>query len=198
MEGMVKKRGIMVKSFSMKDFDIPGLRLIKGFESHDDRGKNVKFFSYPELIKDNIDFQPLEILTIWSKKNVVRGLHFQKRYGQSKLISCISGSLFVVAVDLNLSSKTFGKWCSVVLSEPTQSFYVPKECAVGTMALEDTTYICNCGDNAFMSEYDCGLRWDDKDIGIIWPNIMCQKPIVSERDGKLPLLREYMQEVDNL
>lgn len=195
MEGMGKEEGIMIKAFSVDNLDITGVRLIKGFEAYDQRGRSVKNFSYPELAKNGIDFRPLEILTICSKKNVVRGLHFQKKYGQSKLISCISGSIFVAVVDIKPDSATFGKWCSVVLSNPSQSLYIPKEYAVGTMALEDAIFTCACGDNIFMPEYDGGIRWDDNDIGIVWPNKICQKSILSERDEKLPLFKEYMQEV---
>lgn len=195
MEGMGKEEGIMIKAFSVDNLDITGVRLIKGFEAYDQRGRSVKNFSYPELTKNGIDFRPLEILTICSKKNVVRGLHFQKKHGQSKLISCILGNIFVVVVDIKPDSITLGKWCSVVLSDSSQSLYIPKEYAVGTMALEDALFTCVCGDNVYMPEYDCGICWNDKDVGIIWPDTKGQEAVVSERDKNLPSYREYMREV---
>lgn len=184
---------VMAKIFLFESFDIPDVRLINGFESNDDRGGNAKSFSYSELIKNGIDFIPLEILTINSKKNVVRGLHFQREKGQTKLISCISGRLFVVIVDLRMNNATFGKWCSVILNKPSQSIYIPAGCAVGTMAFVDSVFLCACGENIFIPEYDAGIRWDDPDINILWPQCEEITYILSDRDANLKTLKEMKE-----
>lgn len=186
--------GVMAKSFVFDNFNIEGVRLIDGFETQDDRGINSKIFSYAELSKNGINFRPLEILTITSKKNVVRGLHFQREKGQSKIISCINGRVFVAVVDLRMNSVTFGEWCSTTLTRSSQSIYIPIGCAVGTMALVDSVFLCACGENIFIPEYDAGIRWNDKDIAIVWPDNESKEYIVSEKDKNLPTLREYRQE----
>lgn len=171
-------------------FDV---KLISGSETNDYRGSNTKNFSYSKLLQDNIDFWPLEILTIYSKKNVVRGLHFQREKGQTKIITCISGSLFVAVVDLRVDSKTFGKWHSVILSGAQQSIYIPIGCAVGTMALVDSTFMCFCGENEFIPEYSAGIRWDDSDINIMWPYYEGINYILSDRDKNLMTLKEMKE-----
>lgn len=186
--------GVMTKSFLFDSFNIQGVQLIEGFETQDERGGSAKNFSYVELGKNGIDFRPLEILTINSKKNVVRGLHFQREKGQSKLISCISGELFVAVVDLRMDSVTLGEWCSVILTKSSQSIYIPIGCAVGTMALNDSIFVCACGENIFIPEYDAGIRWDDKQIAIVWPDNKGQEYVVSEKDRSLPMFREHSQE----
>lgn len=185
--------GVMAKTFLFDSFDIPEVQLIDGFESNDDRGGSTKSFSYSELIKNGIDFMPLEILTIYSKKNVVRGLHFQREKGQTKLISCISGKLFVAVVDLRVNNMTFGKWCSVIINKPSQSIYIPAGCAVGTMALADSAFICACGENVYIPKYDAGIRWDDPDINILWPQCEGIAHILSDRDTNLMTLKEMKE-----
>lgn len=184
---------VMAKFLVFESFDIPNVQLIDGFESNDDRGGNAKCFSYYELLKNDIDFMPLEILTIKSKKNVVRGLHFQKEKGQTKLISCISGRLFVVVVDLRMNNATFGKWCSVILTKPSQSIYIPAGCAVGTMALVDSVFSCACGENIYIPEYDAGIRWNDPDINILWPQCEGITYIISDKDANLMTLKEMKE-----
>ena len=97
----------------------------------------------------------------------------------------------MVAVDLNQGSETFRQWCSAVLTRPSQAFYVPKECAVGTLALTDSLFICACGDNVFIPEYDTGIRWNDKEINIKWPIGVNRELLISEKDAKLPLFCDY-------
>lgn len=181
----------MVKTFLGDSFSIQGVKLIEGFEIQDERGGSAKVFSYTELGKDGIDFYPLEILTINSKKNVVRGLHFQREKGQSKLISCIMGEMFVAVVDLRMDSETFGEWSSAILTKPSQSIYIPVGCAVGTMALADSIFVCACGENAFIPEYATGIQWNDEDIAINWPDNEGQGFVISEKDRSLPTFREY-------
>ena len=80
----------------VESLEIPEIKLIEVYKSGDERGSNIKIFSKEELEKNGIDFSPLEILLLHSNKNVLRGLHYQKQCGQSRIISCIRGEVFVI------------------------------------------------------------------------------------------------------
>ncbi len=125
-----------------------------------------------------------------SKKGVLRGLHFQKKSPQGKLVRVLSGEVFDVAVDIR-ASKTFGKWFGIVLScENKKQFYIPEGFAHGFLVLSDTAdfaYKCT----AYYDPADeGGIIWNDPDIGIEWPDIG-QTPELSAKDAKL--LRLAMQ-----
>lgn len=144
----------------------------------DNRGSNTKV--YDEASRNQ--FVPVECLVIESKKNVIRGLHYQAKKGQSKRITCISGKLYVVVADVSPNSKTFGKWCAVTLTQSNTSIIIPSEYAVGTYAIEDSVFLCECGENPFIAELSSGIRWDDPTLKISWPICEGQVPVISEKD----------------
>lgn len=124
-----------------------------------------------------------------SKKGVVRGLHFQSPpFAQAKLVQVTQGSVFDVAVDIRVGSPTFGKYVSVELSaENHRQFFIPAGFAHGFMALEDDTLFQYKCTNVYAPDHDGGIRYDDPDIGIVWPSI---PPLVSEKD----LLHPYLSD----
>lgn len=166
------------------------IRLIEGHAGEDNRGRSTKLYSKELFKTEGIEFTPIEILSIHSKKNVLRGLHYQKRYGQSRAISCLGGKLFVVAVDLDSDSDFFGKWCSVILDNPLKTLYISSDCAVGTFAVEDTDFIYMCGENPFMPEYESGIIWNDKDINIEWQG-SDETRIISKKDKAWHAFAEF-------
>ena len=116
----------------------------------------------PKVFGDNRGF----FLETYSK---LRGLHFQKRKAQGKLVRVTAGRVLDVAVDLRRDSPTFGKWKSVELSaENKKMFYIPEGFAHGFLTLEDNTeFQYKCTDD-YAPEYDSGILWNDPDVNIDW------------------------------
>jgi len=155
----------------------------------DDRG-----FFYESYNKKNLD----EIIKITfvqdneskSNKGVVRGLHFQRPpFEQAKLVRCVSGKIFDVAVDLRKNSKTYGNSFSVELSsENNKQLFVPKGFAHGFQVLSETAIVNYKVDEYYNPDSDSGLIWNDKDLSINWS--IDVKPILSVKDLKLVSFRE--------
>ena len=129
-----------------------------------------------------------------SKKGVLRGLHFQKENTQAKLVRCIKGEVFDVAVDLRPGSATYGKWEGVILSEENKKmFMIPKGFAHGFLVLsEEAEFAYKC-DDVYNHDAEGGLKWNDPKIGIVWPEVPGMKPeeyLTSEKDGLWPTLEE--------
>ena len=107
-----------------------------------------------------------------SAKGVLRGLHFQKQYPQTKLVRVIKGSVFDVAVDLRENSSTYGKWHGEILSEKNKKqFLIPRGFAHGFLVLSDTTEFCYKCDDFYHPNDEGGMAWNDPEIGIEWPMI---------------------------
>ena len=128
-----------------------------------------------------------------SNIGVLRGLHFQiEPKPQGKLVRCVSGSVFDVAVDIRKSSPTFGEWTSVVLDNfNKRMFWIPVGFAHGFLALEENSEVLYKASELWSKEQDRSIRWDDKDINIDWPlkDINCFEPRLSEKDSKAPFLK---------
>ena len=131
-----------------------------------------------------------------SARGVLRGIHFQVRRPQAKLVRVVRGRVFDVAVDLRPDSPTFGKWHGLELSEENKlMFFVPEGFGHGFLALEDgSEIIYKCSDYYF-PEYDRGLRWDDPAVGIEWPLGRVGEPLLSEKDRRLPGLEQIEPEL---
>jgi len=128
----------------------------------------------------------------WSKKNVLRGLHFQRApHAQAKLVRVVYGKVFDVAVDLRAGSKTFGKYFGVELDSDSQrAMYIPEGFAHGFCVLSDFagfSYKCS---QIYAPSFDGGVRYNDPDIGIRWP---VDLPLLSPKDAVLPLLKDFKQ-----
>ena len=130
-----------------------------------------------------------------SKAGVLRGLHFQyPPHAMSKLVRCTRGKLFDVVVDMRKDSLSFKKWIGVELSEENKRLlYIPEGCAHGFYALTDCELLYKCG-AIFHKESDAGFRYDDPEIGVVWP-LMSSEPILSERDQNQPLFSEVVDQV---
>jgi dTDP-4-dehydrorhamnose 3,5-epimerase len=125
-----------------------------------------------------------------SQQGVLRGLHFQKTQPQAKLVRVISGAVFDVAVDLRRNSETYGSWFGAVLSSDNKKqLYVPEGFAHGFLVLSSTaTFIYKCT-RIYAPEDECGLIWNDNDIGIEWPKLDCSV-LLSDKDKKNPMFSE--------
>lgn len=118
-----------------------------------------------------------------SKKNVIRGLHFQLKGPQAKLVRVISGEIFDVAVDLRPKSKTFGKWVGCILSEQNKKqLWIPEGFAHGFLVMSDNAEVLYKVNVPWDSQDEQCLLWCDKDIGIQWPIKSLDKVILSGKD----------------
>lgn len=126
-----------------------------------------------------------------SSKGVLRGLHFQTRYTQGKLVRVTKGEVFDVAVDLRKGSPTYGQWEGVILSEENKrQFYVPEGFAHGFLVLSDeAVFNYKCTD-FYHPEYDSGLLWNDEEVNIQWPLDRVDNLLLSEKDKKQKKLKD--------
>ena len=180
-----------MQKFSFQNTTISGLTLITPFCAPDDRGFLSKTFEKSLFEANGIALSPWEELRSYSHRGVLRGLHFQRRHSQDKLVQVLHGAAYDVAVDLRKGSKTFGKWEGFYLSAENRSMlYIPKGFAHGFLALEEgTLFSYLCGDR-YDPESDGGVRWNDPQLAVQWPLEKIGRPILSDKDAKLPLLSE--------
>ena len=124
-----------------------------------------------------------------SVRNVLRGLHYQVRQAQGKLVSVIAGQIFDVAVDLRRSSPTFGKWVSVLLSAGTpRTIWVPPGFAHGFLVVSDQALVLYKTTDYYAPEHERTLLWNDPALGIAWP--LEGEPLLSDKDRRgVPLAR---------
>ena len=124
-------------------------------------------------------------------KYTVRGIHFQNYpYAQSKLVRCVAGSIFDVAVDLRKDSKKYGKWFGVVLSaENKKQLYIPKGFGHVFITLEDNTQVCYKVDAPYNKESEGNIIWNDSTINIHWP-CNASEVLLSEKDRVAPSFEE--------
>jgi dTDP-4-dehydrorhamnose 3,5-epimerase len=126
-----------------------------------------------------------------SVRHTLRGLHYQVRQPQGKLVRASVGTIFDVAVDLRRSSPTFGRWVSAVLSDENHhQLWVPPGFAHGFYVLSkaaDVIYKCSA---LYAAELDRTLRWDDPELGIAWPLAGAGPPLLSPKDVAAPGLRQ--------
>lgn len=149
-----------MERFKFTKTDIEGLTLISPFYAPDGRGYLSKTFEKGSFAENGIDLSPYEELRSLSKKGVIRGLHFQHKHMQDKLVSVVRGSVYDIALDIRKNSPTFGQWRGFLLTaENREMLYIPKGFAHGFLSLEDDT----------LFSYLCGDRYDpDSEDGILW------------------------------
>lgn len=178
---------------SIEKTELEGAYLINDFYAGDERGSFTKIFEKDFYLGSGICFSLNEAFSSVSAKNVVRGLHFQIRNPQAKIVSVLNGKVWDVIVDLRPESSTFKKWQGFELSaENHRSLYVPRGFAHGFASMEDGTTMLYLCDGAYDKETDTGIMYNDPDIGIEWP-IDADKAIHSERDMRLMSFMDYCE-----
>lgn len=179
-------------AFKFIKTNIEGLILIEPHQFCDERGYFIKDFEKDIFEANGLPTKFYECNESKSKKGTLRGLHFQTRNSQGKLIRVIKGAVYDVAVDLRKDSPTFGKWQGFYLNEENRNMlYIPENFAHGFLSLEDDTIFSYKCTDKYNPEYDSGIKWDDKEINIEWPLDKVQDIIISEKDNVLQSFNEY-------
>ena len=156
---------------------IKGLLVFKGEKFNDNRGY-FREVLIEKTVKRKFKFNVVSM----SKKNVIRGLHLQKREPQAKFISVVKGKIIDVAVDIRKNSRTYGKHFKIVLSDKNcTSLYIPEGFAHGFGGLEKENIVVYSCTNYRHKKGERGIKWNDKNLKINW-NI--KKPIISSKDKK--------------
>jgi dTDP-4-dehydrorhamnose 3,5-epimerase len=175
--------------FTFQPLAIPDIILVESKVFTDLRGGFFETFKSSEFKKAGLPDQFPQDNLSWSKKDVLRGLHYQKTpKAQGKLVSVLKGRAWDVAVDIRPDSATYLKWIGIELDDAKQAMlYIPTGFAHGFLALTDEVcFFYKCTE-----EYDqaseAGIRWNDPDIAINWPVI---SPILSEKDRMLPYVNQ--------
>lgn len=169
--------------FKFQKTGIERLVLITPLYLPDNRGYLTKTFEVEQFAAHGIQFKLSEELETKSCRNTLRGLHFQRRQSQDKLVRVLTGEVFDVAVDLRPESRTFGHWQGFRLSaENRQMLYIPKEFAHGFLVLSDETVVHYlCGDQ-YDPDSEDGILWSDPELAIDWPLERGTLPNLSDRD----------------
>ena len=177
--------------FEFEYCDIEGLVVVTPKVFSDNRGFFLETYSKKAFAEGGITAEFVQDNHSKSKRGVLRGLHFQKRKAQGKLVRVTAGRVLDVAVDLRRDSPTFGKWKSVELSaENKKMFYIPEGFAHGFLTLEDNTvFQYKCG-MFYEPSSEGSVRWDDPQIGVDWMSVDGCERIISEKDRMAPLLSE--------
>lgn len=172
--------------FESFDTPLPGLKLIKRHPHSDSRGFFERIFCADEL--SNIGWNtPIAQInqSLTHFKGTIRGLHFQSPpHGEMKLISCMRGQVFDVALDIRLGSPTFGQWHAVVLSADNHnSFFLPQGFAHGFQAMTDDCQLLYLHSASYCQNAECGINASDSTLAIQWPLATSE---ISARDLALP------------
>ena len=151
---------------------IEGLCVITPQVHGDNRGYFMETYNQKDMLEQGIDIHFVQDNQSMSTKGVLRGLHFQINYPQTKLVRAIRGTVFDVAVDLREGSSTYGKWFGVELSaENKKQFLIPRGFAHGFLVLSDEAEFCYKCDDFYHPNDEGGLAWNSPQIGIEWPQV---------------------------
>lgn len=168
---------------------IQGVLVIEPEPREDSRGYFARVFAKEELEKLGVDFSIVHINRSLSKeKGIIRGLHYQLQpKEEDKIIQCLQGKIFDVALDLRQDSATYGQWVSEILDPQNKKMLlIPKGCAHGFQTLEKNSAVEYFVTQYYAPDYEKGVRYNDPSLGINWP---IKKALVSEKDSNWPDIR---------
>lgn len=178
--------------FQFTKTGIEGLVVVEPKVFGDNRGYFMETYNYNDFKAAGLDMVFVQDNQSKSKKGVLRGLHFQKKNPQGKLVRVVSGEVYDVAVDLRKGSDTYGKWYGVLLSaENKKQFYVPEGFVHGFVVMSETAeFVYKC--TRFYDPSDeGGLMWNDPEIGIDWPVPENAELLLSEKDQHHQPLKDF-------
>ncbi|MGD9735429.1 MAG: dTDP-4-dehydrorhamnose 3,5-epimerase [Solirubrobacterales bacterium] len=172
---------------------LDGVVLVEPAVHGDERGFFVETYSRDAWAELGVDAEFVQHNHSRSSKGTLRGLHFQTRPGQAKLLRCARGEILDVAVDLRRDSPTYGQWEAHRLDDRQhRQLFVPVGFAHGFAVLSETADVCYLVSNLFDAETEKGIAWDDPDVGVEWG---IAEPLLSERDRTAPRLAEITDQL---
>jgi len=172
--------------FKVIETPIKNLLIIETKVFKDDRGFFIESYNLGDFAGLGINANFVQDNHSMSKKGVLRGLHFQLKHPQGKLVRVISRRVYDVAVDLRFNSPTFGKWFGVELSDVNGlQFYIPPGFAHGFISLEENTHFFYKCTDFYYPEDELGIVWNDSFLNIQWPIGHVNEVIISDKDKKL-------------
>jgi len=170
---------------------IPDVMLVRPKVFGDHRGFFMETWHAKVFAEAGIDVPFVQDNHSKSSQGILRGLHYQFRHPQGKLVRVISGEVYDVAVDIRKGSPTYGKWVGEVLSADNKTMlWIPAGFAHGFYVMSDSAeFVYKCTD-FYAPEDERSIRWDDPALEIAWPLINGWQPILSEKDAHAPFLKD--------
>ena len=163
---------------------IKGLCVITPAVHGDNRGYFMETYNERDMKEAGLDIVFVQDNQSMSTKGVLRGLHFQKQYPQTKLVRVIKGAVYDVTVDLRKDSETYGKWHGELLTEENKrQFLIPRGFAHGFLVLSDVAEFCYKCDDFYRPNDEGGMAWNDPEIGIEWPEVIGEYPGSADASG---------------
>ena len=170
---------------------IPDVLLIEPQVFGDARGFFMETWHERRFAEAGLDLHFVQDNHSRSVRGTLRGLHYQLRQPQGKLVRVVAGEVFDVAVDLRRGSPTFGRWAGEVLSaQDHRMLWVPPGFAHGFLVLSDSADLLYKCTDFYAPEHDRGIRWDDPDLAVAWPLEPGVRPLLSGKDAAAPLFRD--------
>lgn len=175
--------------FQFEHLDIPDLILVTPQVFDDSRGLFLELYKHSDFLRGGIGEHFVQDNLSRSGRGVLRGLHYQKKpTAQGKLVCCIRGAIFDVAVDIRKGSRHFGKWAGVELSDNNRRMlYVPPGFAHGFQVLSESAEVVYKCTAEYSPHDDRGIIWNDPDLNIEWP---LPNPVLSPKDLRHPVLKD--------
>jgi dTDP-4-dehydrorhamnose 3,5-epimerase len=173
-----------------KETKLKGLYIIELEPKIDERGYFMRTFCENELRKNSLQFTIIQVnQTLTKKRGAIRGMHFQKPpKAENKIVQCLKGAIFDVAIDLRENSATYGQWVAEELTEDNKKiFLIPRGFAHGFQTLTDNCEVQYLMSEFYSPEQASGVRWNDPSFNIKWP---IKNPVLSEKDKTWLLMKQ--------
>ena len=152
---------------------IEGLCVITPKRHGDSRGYFMETYNEQDMRESGFNYTFVQDNQSMSSKGVLRGMHYQKHYPQTKLVRVIRGKVYDVVIDLREDSLTYGQWHGELLTEENgRQFLIPRGFAHGFLVLSDYAEFCYKCDDFYHANDEGGLAWNDPEIGIKWPEVI--------------------------
>ena len=180
--------------------EINGLYIIEPTVHPDSRGYFMETYNFHDMEENGLNMIFVQDNQSMSVQGVLRGLHYQKKYPQGKLVRVIKGEVYDVAVDIRKDSPTFGKWFGIILSaENKKQFYISPGFAHGFLVLSDKAEFCYKCTDFYHPGDEGGIAWNDPSIGIKWPYLSGSYNNTASADGyKFKDIQLQLSEKDQL
>ncbi len=186
----------MSEHFVVHSSGLPGVQWIEPLVHSDDRGFFMETYRASEFASAGMPDVFVQDNHSRSAKGVLRGLHLQKTQQQAKLVRCVTGAVWDVAVDVDPRSATFARWFGIELSGTNhRELYIPAGMAHGFLSLEEGTEVVYKCTTYYDPADEAGVLWSDQTLNIAWPLAQVGSPVLSAKDLSLPTLDRYSREV---